>query len=225
MKRQVLRFPHKQIRSRVVADYVRAAGYRGVVAFSCGNSAEALRKEGLEVLEIRPRGDLQSDKWWTPARVHRTWPDLFDATSGHLHTPLMGDIAKAFRAHLGELPEARYIVPSGSGETVCCLRVAYPLVDFEASYDDSKPETQRHPNAPLNPFVDSKSSLFLSGPSYRPNISCRASSDFRLPLLAETPTVNGVTRKTFKQTVWWFSLLHRRASTPRLSKSKKRGAK
>ena len=191
MKRQFLRFPHKQIRSRVIADYVRAAAYCGVVVFSCGNSAAALREQGLQVFEIGPRGDLQTGKWWTPALIHRTWPDLFDATSGHLHAPLMGDIAKAFRAHLGELPTARYMVPSGSGETICCLRIAYPLLDFEASYDDRKPETQRHPNAPLNPFVDSKSRLFLSGPSYAANISCGASADFRLPLLAETLTLNG----------------------------------
>jgi hypothetical protein len=161
MKSTVLRFPAKQIRSSVVAGYVRAAGYRGVVVFSCGNSAAALRNQGLEVLEVGPRGDLKTEKWWTQAKIHRTWPDLFDATSGHLSVPLMGDIAKAFRAHLGELPAALYTVPSGSGETICCLRVAYPLLDFEASYDDRKPETRRDPEAPLNPFVDSESRMFL----------------------------------------------------------------
>src|SRR5437016_658912 len=136
MKRaRVLDFPAKRIRSRIIASYVRAAGYRGVVVFSCGNSAAALREQGLELIEVGPRGDLKTEKWWTPAEIHRTWPDLFDATSGHLSAPLMGDIAKAFRAHLGELPRVRYAVPSGSGETICCLRVAYPLLDFEASYD------------------------------------------------------------------------------------------
>ena len=150
---QALRFPHKQIRSRVIKDYVRAAGYRGVVVFSCGNSATALREQGLEVVEVGDKGDLKAGKWWTQAEIHRAWPDLFDATSGHLTVPLMGDIAKAFRAHLGELPAARYAVPSGSGETICCLRVAYPLLDFDAAYDDTKPETQRHPDAPLNAFV------------------------------------------------------------------------
>lgn len=191
MKRTVLRFSAKQIRSSVVAGYVRAAGYRGVVVFSCGNSAAALREQGLDVLEVGPRGVLKTDKWWTPAEIQRVWPELFDATSGHLSAPLMGDIAKAFRAHLGELPAAPYTVPSGSGETIFCLRAAYPLLDFQASYDDSKPETQRHPNAPLNPFVDSKSRLFLSGPSYSVNISCGASADFRLPSLVETPMLNG----------------------------------
>jgi hypothetical protein len=124
---------------------------------------------------------LKTEKWWTQAEIHRTWPDLFDATSGHLSVPLMGDIAKAFRLQLGELPMARYAVPSGSGETICCLRVAYPLLDFEALYDDLKPETQRYPNAPLNPFVDCQSRLPLSSPSYSPHTSCGESADFRLP--------------------------------------------
>jgi hypothetical protein len=165
MKRTVLRFPAKQIRSRVIATYVREAGYRGVVVFSCGNSATALREQGLEVFEVGPRGDLQTEKWWPQAKIHRAWPDFFDATSGHLSVSLMGDIARAFRAHLGELPASRYTVPSGSGETICCLRVAYPLLDFEASYDDRKPETRRDPEAPLNSFVDSESRLFLVGAS------------------------------------------------------------
>jgi hypothetical protein len=158
--RRVLRFPQKQIRSRVIKDYVRAARYRGVVVFSCGNSAAALREQGLDVLEVGPRGDLKTEKWWSHAEIHRTWPDRFDATSGHLAVPLMWDIAKAFRAHLGELEDALYTVPSGSGETIFCLRGAYPLLDFEAAYDD-KPETRRDPDAPLNPFVDSKSRMFL----------------------------------------------------------------
>jgi hypothetical protein len=149
-----LRFPHKQIRARVIADFVRAAGYRGVVVFTCGNAAQTLRDEQLEVTEIGPRGDLKTEKWWTLAEIHRAWPDLFDATSGHLTAPLMWDIAKAYGAHLGNLPVGRYSVPSGSGETIVCLRLVYPLLKFEPAYDDSKMETTRHSDAPLNAFVD-----------------------------------------------------------------------
>ena len=154
---RALCFPHKQIRARVIADFVRAAAYRGVVVFTCGNAAKALREQGLEVQEVGPRGDLKTDKWWTQAEIHRAWPDLFDATSGHLSVPLMGDIAKAYRAHLGDLPAGRYAVPSGSGETIACLRIAYPLLTFDAAYDDTKPETTRHPDAPLNAVVDAGS--------------------------------------------------------------------
>jgi len=154
---QPLDFPHKQIRARVIAEFVRQAGYRGVVVFTCGNAAKTLRNEGLEVTEIGPRGDLKTEKWWTMAEIHRAWPDLFDATSGHLAVPLMGDIAKAYRAHLGDLSVGRYSVPAGSGETVTCLRIAYPLMTFDPTYDNSKPETTRHEDAPLNAIVDAES--------------------------------------------------------------------
>lgn len=154
---QPLHFPHKQIRARVIADFVRAAGYRGVVVFTCGNAANTLRDEGLDVTEVGPKGDLKTDKWWTLAEIHRAWPDLFDATSGHLTVPLMGDIAKAYCAHLGDLPAGRYSVPSGSGETVTCLRIAYPLLTFDPTYNNAQPETTRHPDAPLNAVVDGES--------------------------------------------------------------------
>jgi hypothetical protein len=157
MKSTPLHFPHKQIRARVIAEYIRQAGYKGVVVFTCGNAAMTLRDEGLEVVEVGPRGDLKTDRWWTMAEIHKAWPDLFDATSGHLAVPIMGDIAKAYKEYLGELKAGRYSVPSGSGETICCLRIAYPLLTFDPAYDDSKPETSRHEDAPLNPIVDAES--------------------------------------------------------------------
>ena len=152
-----LHFPHKQIRAKVIAEYVRQAGYKGTVVFTCGNAAKTLRDEGLEVVEIGPRGELKTDKWWTMAEIHKAWPDLFDATSGHLPVPLLGDIAKAYCAHLGKLPAGIYSVPAGSGETVTCLRIAYPLLTFAPTYDDSRPETTRHDGAPLNAVVDAES--------------------------------------------------------------------
>jgi hypothetical protein len=184
VKRRILRFPHKQIRSRVIANYARSAGYCGVVVFSCGNSAKALRDQGLAVLEIGPRGDLQSSRWWTLAEVHRSWPDLLDATSGHLPLPLMGDIAKAFRRHLGKLSASTYVVPSGSGETICCLRAAYPLLKFEAAYDSSRPETEWHVSAPLNAFVKGNVRLPNSGRSH-PGIS---SPSHRFPVADSVPS-------------------------------------
>ncbi|MFB3917244.1 MAG: hypothetical protein ACE14M_10980 [Terriglobales bacterium] len=153
---KVLKFPNKKLRARVIADYVRTAGYRGVVVFTCGNSAAALREQGLEVVEIGPRGDLQTGKWWKAAEIHRLHPELFDATSGHLPLVLMVEVAKAFRAHLGDLPAGHYAVPTGSGETIMCLRAAYPQPDivFLAAYDNRRPETERDPMNPLNDFVD-----------------------------------------------------------------------
>ena len=153
---QILSFPSKKLRARVIAEHVRSAGYRGVVVFTCGNSAMALREQGLDVVEIGPRGDLKTDKWWTAAEIHRLYPDLFDATSGHLPAALMPKIGKAFREHLGDLPAGKYAVPTGSGETILCLRVAYPnpSIVFLAAYDNRKPETELNPLNPLNEFVD-----------------------------------------------------------------------
>jgi hypothetical protein len=151
-----LRFPNKKLRAKVIADYVRHAGYRGVVVFTCGNAAAALRESGLEVVEIGPRGDLKTEKWWNPSEIHRLHPDLFDATSGHLPACLMVEIGRAFREHLGDLPAGCYAVPTGSGETIMCLRAAYPdpAINFCAMYDNARPETERDPQNPLNKFVD-----------------------------------------------------------------------
>jgi hypothetical protein len=157
MASKPLHFPHKKIRAEVIAQFVRQAGYKGVVVFTCGNAAKTLRDEGLDVVEVGPRGDLKTEKWWTMAEIHKAWPELYDATSGHLAVPVMGDIAKAYRAHLGDLSAGTYSVAAGSGETVTCLRIAYPLLTFDPTYDDSKPETTRHDGAPLNPVVDAES--------------------------------------------------------------------
>lgn len=154
---ELLRFPHKKIRAQVIADFVAAAGYRGVVVFSCGNAAKALRDTGLDVIEAGPRGDIKPSKWWSPAEIHREWPDRFDATSGHLPIPLMVEIAKSFRAYLGELAAQKYTVPTGSGETAVCLKIAYPLIDFRPLDDSSKPETTCDPQAPLNLVLDALS--------------------------------------------------------------------
>src|SRR5262249_53823484 len=50
----------KAIRAKVIADYVRAAGFRGVVCFSCGNASRELKKLIACTLDISPFGDLQS---------------------------------------------------------------------------------------------------------------------------------------------------------------------
>jgi hypothetical protein len=145
MKSEELHFPHKSIRAKVIADFARSAGYPGVVCFTCGNAAQTLRDQGLEVTEVGPRGDLNPGKWWTIAEIHRTFPHLFDATSGHVPIPLLGDIAKAFREHLGDLPAGRYAVPSGSGETITCLRVAYPCSRLTPATTTANPKPHAIP--------------------------------------------------------------------------------
>jgi hypothetical protein len=150
----VLFFAAKAIRASAIHVYVRQAAYQGVVCFSCGNASAALKATGLDVLEIGPKGPVQANSWWSPADIHRIFPTRFDATSGHLPMHLMHTIGGYFRAYLGDLPDDRpIIVPTGSGETLCCLAMAYPEVRFIARYDQSSTATSRHPKAPLNDLV------------------------------------------------------------------------
>lgn len=162
MKSNVLTFPNKRIRAGVIARYVHDAGYRGVVAFSCGNATKELKAAGLWVLDLSPNGDLSpSGKWWTPAEIHFAFPDLFDATSGHLPAPLMAEISREFRLYLGDLPEAVYQVPTGSGETIICLRWAYKNRVFSPVYNQGI-GTEYSDQAPLNYVVEAGNEPHLS---------------------------------------------------------------
>ena len=146
-----LNLPAKKIRAQVICEYVIDAGYKGVVAFSCGNATRALKETGLFVLDISPCGDLSpSEKWWSPAEIQRMFPYLFDATSGHLPVHLMIRIAISFREHLGEIKGCD--VPTGSGETITCLRWAYPNEKFSPVYNLDQ-ATKYEQNAPLNYLV------------------------------------------------------------------------
>lgn len=146
----LLIFPNKRLRSLVVIEHVVKADYPGIVIFTCGNAAQALRDLGYEVVvEVGPKGNLTTDRWWTPAEIHKTWPHLFDATSGHLPIPLMLRIAEEFKHHLGQLKETQYNVPTGSGETILCLRWAYPSIQFNPVYNLNE-ATQYNKEAPLN---------------------------------------------------------------------------
>lgn len=154
-KIKILDFPErKKIRARIIANHIRRTSYRGVVAFSCGNATRELKLQGLQVIDISPAGDLRStEKWWTVQEIHEVFPDYFDATSGHLTAALMVEIAKAFREHIGALPEKAYKVPTGSGETIICLRWAYPEIIFIPIYNISA-GTVFDIHAPLNYAVD-----------------------------------------------------------------------
>lgn len=147
----MLNFPAKKIRAQVIAEYIKAAGYRGVVAFSCGNATRELKAAGLWVLDISPAGDLSpSGKWWTPAEIHAAFPDLFDATSGHLPAHLMIEISRRFRYYLGD--DIDPLIPTGSGETITCLRWAYPDKKLSPVRDIGQ-GTEYNENAPLNYIV------------------------------------------------------------------------
>jgi hypothetical protein len=162
-----LEFPAKLLRAKVIARHVQEAGLRGVVVFSCGNAAEALRVAFADtdkvVVEVGRKGRLHTNEndWWTPTDIARDWPGLFDATSGHLSIPLMKEIGMEFRKYFERLlggnglASGYYTVPTGSGETILCLSLVYPEEThlFVAQYDDLKPETTFDKEQPLNSLI------------------------------------------------------------------------
>lgn len=146
----LLRFEHKKIRANVIKEYIGAD--KPVICFSCGNASRELKLAGLNVLDISPSGDLLALRWFTINEIKQKFPGYFDATSGHLDITLMGLIGKAYKERLGELLSSPCYVPCGSGETLVCLKLAYPEVEFIAVYNlDSA--TEYSENAPLNDLV------------------------------------------------------------------------
>lgn len=146
-------FPAKALRAQVIADFAVQARVPQVVAFSCGNATAALRTalqgRNVGLLDLSPGGDLAPTRWWTAAEIRRAFPAALDATSGHLPAPLMQQIAVRFNAHLGALGPGPYNVPTGSGETILCLRWAYPHLTFVAVHSLDNRATHVDPAAPL----------------------------------------------------------------------------
>jgi hypothetical protein len=170
----VLRVNEKGIRAAIIADYIRASNYRGAVIFTCGHAGQTLRDAlqgaGLSgallsyeptLVEVGPKGPISANRWWSPEDIHISWPDLFDATPGHLPVALMVRIAQALASTRRSRDTVEKItnggpwfVPTGSGETIVCLKMAFPNVQFAAVYDNARQETTRDPESPLNSIVD-----------------------------------------------------------------------
>lgn len=149
----MLRFPHKLIRAKCIKEYMAAAGYDRAVCFSCGNAADALEAEGVDVVHIGERGLLTPNRWMHKSEIDKVFHGYFDATSGHLPVELMVMIGKAFRHHLGSMEEETIYIPTGSGETLVCLKMAYPDKRMVAVYNLDK-ATEYDQEAPLNRLVE-----------------------------------------------------------------------
>ena len=98
MKRVKIELPAKELRSRCIAGAVEIP----VVCFTCGNAASALRRHGLEVVEISPYGKLSANKWCSTTDIRQMFPSMYDATSGHLPVDMMVKIGKEMTIWLEE---------------------------------------------------------------------------------------------------------------------------
>lgn len=149
---ELLRFEHKKIRAKVIEKYLKDLNINDVICFSCGNASRELKNTSLNVLDISPTGDLIANRWFTKKEIKKYFPNYFDATSGHLENDLMILIGQEYKKHLGTLDKLTY-VPSGSGETLVCLKLAYPDNDFIAVYNIDK-ATEYSKDCELNKLVE-----------------------------------------------------------------------
>lgn len=159
---KLLKFPHKRLRAEIIYDYVLFSQYRGVVLLSCGNAIKWMRwvvqkkQKGKSKFACKVEvAEMTTTKWLTNEQIGNMAPTHFEATSGHLPLWLMVRIAKKFRNYFnshGGLPLKKYYVPTGSGETILCLKLAYPKKEFVAVYNVSR-GSKYEKKAPLNDAV------------------------------------------------------------------------
>lgn len=139
-------FDFKYHRAAVIQRYLADIGRSRVVVCTCGNAARKLRKCKLDVLEVGPQGQLSANSWLKPEFLAQTFPDRFDATSGHLPLFLMLRIASMMRAKCPdgvEIEAANGVihVPSGSGESAVITAMAFPGARVVAVFNSSKHDT------------------------------------------------------------------------------------
>lgn len=124
------------------------------VCFSCGNTSKAMKNRGLDVLDISKSGDLIANRWFTQDEISQIFSNRFDATCGHLPMYLMNALSNVYGDEFYYLEdEDEIVVPTGSGETLVCLAMAFPNKKFIARYNIDE-STQYNEEAPLNKLVE-----------------------------------------------------------------------
>ena len=131
---ELFRFPNKSLRAQGIKEYMRRAGYDRAVCFSCGNASARLKAVGVDLLDISTGGDLIAGRWFTQSEIKRWFPECFDATSGHLPLECMIDISRIFKRYLRKIP-GEIFLPTGSGETLVELKMAFPACKINAVYN------------------------------------------------------------------------------------------
>lgn len=145
----------KAIRACIIKRHMEENHIDRCVCFSCGNASRAIKEAGIPCVEISPGGDLSANRWWSMNEIRNTFPDSFDATSGHLPIDMMNQLAAEYRVTLSDtIKEGQtYIIPTGSGETVICLRMAFPKSRFIAQWDNHDPSCEYSDQAPMAQLV------------------------------------------------------------------------
>lgn len=144
----------KQIRAKIVKEYMALAGYKKAVCFSCGNSSKALRDVGVDVVDVGALGTLTPNTWFSQDQIANTFEGYFNATSGDLPLHLMYKIADGLREALGPDWKGGNVL-TGSGETYVCLRLAYPQLKGDIlPIRDNTPGTEYSPDANLNRLME-----------------------------------------------------------------------
>lgn len=152
MQAELFRFENKRLRAIAIRAYMARYGFDKAVCFSCGNASRELKKAGVKTLDISPKGDLAALRWFTIGEIRQAFPNHFDATSGHLPTDCMYDVADLFYTNLFKRMPDEILLPTGSGETLVCLKLAFPKTKITAVYNLDA-ATQFEENAPLNGLV------------------------------------------------------------------------
>jgi hypothetical protein len=167
----------KTLRAEIINDYLTSQRTRRCVCFSCGNSARLLRDTGLDVVYIGEKGILKPNKWFSKQEIQSTFNGLFDATSGNLNEHLMEKVAVELKRVLSDSSEierfcylfkenhffdedtirrfnpqqGEYLIPTGSGETILCLKYAFPQLTFIPIRIRGNLNTEFHEGYSLNP--------------------------------------------------------------------------
>lgn len=134
MEAELYRFPNKVLRAKAIKRYMDQAGYKKAVCFSCGNASKALKAEGIDTIDVSIDGDLTARRWFKQYEVKDVFPNRFDATSGHLPFECMVTVAEEFKNYIRKLPRHIFL-PTGSGETLLELKIAFPDSKITAVYN------------------------------------------------------------------------------------------
>lgn len=155
IKRINIAMQAKAIRAEVIKNHMHENGYKRCVCFSCGNATRMLKAAGVDCVAVAPNGDLNACRWWSMEEIKQVFNGCFDATSGHLSTEVMQKLAKAYKGAFAPCFKAgaTYEIPTGSGETILCLKLAFPNTNFIACWDNNQPACAYESAAPLVPVI------------------------------------------------------------------------